>query len=74
MIQTYDDDREIWEIVFVGSDDNFMAGKSGVTKIEAYREAGDTLWFAIYRDTELPTERVNSRDIGVVRYFPMADY
>lgn len=72
-IQTYDDERRI---TFIAEPDSFepggmwQIGHFGITKIEAYREAGEmgcTLWFAIYKGDVLAT-RVNGRYIETVNY------
>ena len=64
-----DEAREIAG-VFWESDGSYTVGKCGVTKIEAYREAGQcgyVPWFAIWRGSKL-IQRVNGAFLAGVSY------
>lgn len=68
--QMFDDDRPIQSLVFEQGE-GITVGKSGVTKIEAYRECGElgyVPWFAVFRG-DVVIRRENGKFVSSVLYF-----
>jgi hypothetical protein len=67
--QLFYDNREITRIVFEDGE-TLQVGKFDVTKIEAYKEAGEcgyVPWFAIHKGDTI-TDKVNAKFIAQVSY------
>ncbi len=76
--QTFDDERSIRSLILPSTPHDgglFAVGSAGVTRIEAYREAGDmgyTLWFAIWKG-DILAARQNGNYVDTVNYFEPPD-
>jgi hypothetical protein len=69
MLQIYDDERPIKALHFQEGE-SYRVERGGITKIEAYREAGEMCnvpWFAVWKGDAI-AYRVNGKYVVTVEY------